>query len=46
MLVCSLAAEVTTACPFFQRVKDWKDATLKPGEKYYSHLAYKLSVKK
>ena len=29
-----------------QGVKDWTDATLKPGEKYYSHLAYKFSVKK
>lgn len=28
-----------------QGVKDWTDATLKPGEKYYSHLAYKFSVK-
>lgn len=27
-------------------VKGWTDATLKPGEKYYSHLAYKFSVKK
>ena len=27
-------------------VKDWTDATLKPGEQYYSHLAYKFSVKK
>ena len=27
-------------------VKGWSDATLKPGEKYYSHLAYKFSVKK
>ena len=29
-----------------QGVKDWTDATLKPGEKYYSHLVYKFSVKK
>lgn len=29
-----------------QGVKGWTDATLKPGEKYYSHLAYKFSVKK
>ena len=27
-------------------VKGWTDATLKPGEKYYSHLAYKFSVRK
>lgn len=29
-----------------QGVKDWTDATLKPGEKYYSHLVYKFSIKK
>ncbi len=29
-----------------QRVKGWTDATLKPGQKYYSHLAYKFSIKK
>ena len=29
-----------------QGVKGWTDATLKPGEKYYSHLVYKFSVKK
>ena len=27
-------------------VKDWTDATLKPGQKYNSHLVYKFSVKK
>lgn len=29
-----------------EHVAGWTDATLKPGEEYYSHLAYKFSVKK
>ncbi len=29
-----------------QGVKGWTDATLKPGEKYYSHLIYKFSTPK
>lgn len=28
-----------------EKTPGWTDATLKPGEKYYSHLAYKFSVK-
>lgn len=28
-----------------QGVKDWTNATLKPGEEYHSHLAYKFSIK-
>ena len=30
----------------FQKTKGWTDATLKPGEEYYSHLVYKFSIKK
>lgn len=29
-----------------EHVAGWTDATLKPGEEYYSHLAYKFSIKK
>ena len=29
-----------------KHVAGWTDATLKPGEEYYSHLAYKFSIKK
>lgn len=29
-----------------EHVAGWTDATLKPGEDYYSHLAYKFSIKK
>lgn len=29
-----------------EKTVGWTDATLKPGEGYYSHLAYKFSIKK
>ena len=29
-----------------EHVAGWTDATLKPGEEYYSHLVYKFSIKK
>lgn len=29
-----------------EHVAGWTDATLNPGEEYYSHLAYKFSIKK
>ena len=29
-----------------EHVVGWTDATLNPGEEYYSHLAYKFSIKK
>lgn len=29
-----------------EHVAGWTDATQKPGEEYYSHLAYKFSIKK
>ena len=29
-----------------EHVAGWTDATLKPGEEYYSHLAYKFCIKK
>ena len=29
-----------------EHVAGWTDATLKPGKEYYSHLAYKFSIKK
>lgn len=29
-----------------EHVAGWTDATLKPGDEYYSHLAYKFSIKK
>ena len=30
----------------FQKTQGWTDATLKPGEEYYSHLVYQFSIKK
>lgn len=30
----------------FEKTSGWTDATLKPGEEYYSHLVYQFSIKK
>ena len=30
----------------FEKTPGWTDATLKPGEEYYSHLVYQFSIKK